>query len=284
LEKEQIRGDKKSLIWRSYSVKRAKLEIDNILKHSEDCLKSPNIVYLFDPIFGLNLTWREKVLDYLVEKRFDYNFLGETRIDTFNKKQLDLFKKAKFYNLIGLESGSLETLKRMRKTKNPNTFLDKMRKFLLYSKEINYEPLTLTILLNFPGDDKQSFQDTFDFLNSLVDKGVYFKPIDNFYNFFPGDDIYYNLDYWETTYGTKIYYKSWWKSEETYQYYDFLDASGVFRLQDALPFYKDEINSLYKSIMSIIPTNFNKIALLRTLKEKDEIINKNLGILNNLDL
>jgi radical SAM superfamily enzyme YgiQ (UPF0313 family) len=222
--------------WRVYSPNRAIQEIQNVVKTSENTLKGGGdmAIGFYDPIFGLNDRWLRIVLDFLRDGNGGYRFWAETRIDSFKQENMRAMKAARVSFMLGLESGSPKMLTLMNKTTDPGGFFNKLEKIMHLSKDIEYGPLVLNLMFNFPGETPSTLDETFAYLGRLVDVGGNFTAGSNFYSFYPGDAVFSNIRAWEREHGTKIHYKEWWKSQETATAGHVLDASRDLTIRDSI--------------------------------------------------
>jgi radical SAM superfamily enzyme YgiQ (UPF0313 family) len=222
--------------WRVYSPNRAIQEIQNVIKTSESTLKGggDKAIGFYDPIFGINDRWLSAVLEFLRDGNGGYRFWAETRIDSFKIENMSAIKAAHVSFMLGLESGSPKMLKLMNKTTDPDGFFKKLEKIMYLSKEIDYGPLVLNLMFNFPGETPETLDETFAYLGRLVDGGGNFTAGSNFYNFYPGDAVFSNIGTWEREHGTRIHYKEWWKSQKTAKAGYILDASRDLTIRESI--------------------------------------------------
>ena len=256
--------------WRSFSIQKAKEEIDNLINVTESQLgqNSDGMIGFYDPIFGFNLRWREKILQYLIDKNNDYKYWAETRIDAIKRKHVSDFKRANLYFMFGLESGSKQMLFLMNKSNNPSKYLDNAAKFLNLAMQENYGPLIINLIFNFPGETKNTLDESFNFLTKLVDDGVFFLTNHLTYGLYPGDNIFQHLNYWKTFHGTKIHYPTWWKTLETSTFGDIIDASRSFSFNQANNQIHSRLTSLLRKSIDIAPGLPYRIEMIRRLKQQ----------------
>jgi len=270
--------------WRSFSIPRAKQEIENVVKTSDLWLRNveEKLVGIYDPIFGYNLSWREQVVRFMAEKRFPYKFWCETRIDTIKQDHLPIFKDANLQIMLGLETASPRMLTLMNKTRQPQQYLDRLRKIMAQSSQIGYGPIVLNLVCNFPGEDLASIDETFDFLTSLTRAGIVFTTTGHFYHMHPGDNLYLEPDRWEREYGTKVYFKHWWGDEATLSNGCIIDASRSLDFKTASIAYREKICNFYKDSMDKTTDVRYKFAFLKKIKAEGERIERNLHVYESL--
>jgi hypothetical protein len=173
----------------------------------------PMVVNLSDPCFGFNPTWRRAFLDRL--KKMDNGsccFWAELRGDLITDEDLDVYSTVDFQLCFGLETGSPRMLQIMRKTSDPQTYLERYRSILqrLNDKEV---PYSLQILFNHPGETYADCKATVQYLRSLLtgQKKCAGALAPKSYNLYPGCDVFSNLERYQREYGTVVPHKYWWK-------------------------------------------------------------------------
>ena len=266
----------KTLQWRSYSKDRARVEINNVMKISDEYLRTnkEKVLGFYDPTFGFNIKWRDSILDYLFELKSGYEIWLETRVETINKKRLSKFKDANAHFMLGMESASPRMLSIMKKTKNPSYFLDKIEEIVRISNKLDYGPFILNLLLNFPGETKNTIEETFSFLNKLIIDGCRFNTTCMFYTLFPGDGIYRSMGRWEEKHGTKFYYKDWWKDEATMISGSIIDPSYSLNFDESAFIYGEKISNFYKNCMTTFSELKYKIYFIKRIKSITETLRK----------
>ncbi|MHA1698059.1 MAG: B12-binding domain-containing radical SAM protein, partial [Promethearchaeota archaeon] len=287
IEKKASQFGRSKLKWRAYSIERAKKEIENVIFVTDNYLKQDGFIHekmfgFYDPIFGFNLKWREKILKFLIERDSGYKIWAETRVDSITREQVRLFKKSNFSFIVGLESASPRMLHLMNKTSHPMQYLENFRKLLVYAREIDYGPMVLNILCNFPGETASTIEETFDYLNGLIREGIKFNPAQFFYKLYPGDNIYNNLDYWSNTHGFRIYCMNWWQKPETVEYGEVSDASWKLTFKDAAIIYHRKMTALYQSLIDIFHDLRYKFHFLKRIRKQNRELRKRMEILDTL--
>ncbi len=193
--------------WRSYSVDKAIREIKRLT-----AVKNPPKISIMDACFGFNKTWRKNFLSMLIKNKINKLFWAECRIDLLDKEDIDLFSKLNFNIEFGLESCSEKMLSIMNKTRNPKSYLKRARDAITYmnKKEIAY---TLFLIFNHPGETCKTYNETIQFLKSLISSQSKISGCIQAQNyaFFPGSHVHMHLKDYEKKYGTVIAHKEWWK-------------------------------------------------------------------------
>ncbi|MHA1385064.1 MAG: B12-binding domain-containing radical SAM protein [Candidatus Helarchaeota archaeon] len=203
---------KSNFRWRALSPKSSV----EFIKSQIQAFPQIEIISISDPLFGLKKDWRQKFFDLLEKEEFNQSFFASTRIDTVNKE--DLIKMAKF-NLTpysGVDSFSKKILLIMKKTGDPNSFLQRLKKISNISEEIQLKWITNTIF-GHPGETIETLGETDQFLQENFKNKEFWIPTTNFYFHYPGSYVTAHLKEFEEKYGTHIGYPEWWKIQPMYQ-------------------------------------------------------------------
>jgi radical SAM superfamily enzyme YgiQ (UPF0313 family) len=193
--------------WRSYSVPGAIEKIReaiNILKLRE--------IEIGDACFGFNKIWRRRFLYGLIKHKINITFWVQTRIDLLDKEDIDLLSKLNFNIEFGLESGSEEMLRIMRKTNRPKAYLKKCEDVITYlnKKEVSYR---IYLIFNHPGETLATWNRSIGFFRSIIKKQNKISGTlgGQNYAFFPGSQIHRYYNYYKEKFGTVVRHKEWWK-------------------------------------------------------------------------
>lgn len=195
--------------WRSYAVEKAFREIKRLID-----IENPEEVRIADACFGFNKTWRREFLSTLIKNKIHKMFWAQSRIDLFEKKDVDLLAKLNFNIEFGLESGSEEMLHIMQKTNKPKAYLKKCADVISHmnKKEVPYK---IYLIFNHPGETNTTFKSTIKFFTSLFKKQNKISGIfgGQNYCFFPGSHTHRHLKHYEEKYGTVVKHQEWWKEQ-----------------------------------------------------------------------
>lgn len=198
--------------WRVFSPKRAVLEIDNMIKNGLE--NNIDRFWFADPTFGFSKKWLNEVLEL-------YSFEGaseiwvESRIDIMNEELIKRLYSKNFFLMYGLETFSERMLKVINKTHNPNQFMKAFENARQVHKEIG-KPYVLNMIFNHPGEDKESFDLSFNKLlqiNTDDEEDIMLYNTSTYHSF-PGTVAYDNVEFFKNKYGTVLYFPEWWKYEE----------------------------------------------------------------------
>jgi radical SAM superfamily enzyme YgiQ (UPF0313 family) len=151
-------------------------------------------------------------LDGLEERQLGLKFWAETRADLLSVELLDRLCANDFWVDFGLDSGSAEMVRRQRKSRSPERYLDKAREILRHADAIGM-PHLIYLLFNFPGETPATTRETMDFVEALVDEGGPVSGLACAQSFFilPGTGAYRHLDAYETELGTEVRHPTWWR-------------------------------------------------------------------------
>ncbi len=149
----------------------------------------------------LNLITHDKLHD-------QFSFSCQTRAELILKYR-EQFKKAKMRIALGLESASKILLIEMNKTKNPTKYLEIFKEIINFYKKNNEMFCRLNILIGVPGETENTVNETLNFLkNNVSNNNIEIFP--SLYSNEPFTNIYQNMKYYESKFGTK-FIKEWWK-------------------------------------------------------------------------
>jgi len=155
----------------------------------------------------------QKILDYILLNEFQHNFTFscQSRIETIaNKFELiDKFRKCGMLVGYGLESVNKNLLKEMHKTDNPLKYIEIAKKIINKYKDSNETYCRLNVLVGFPGENQDTFNETLNFINdNALHENIQIGP-SLFFNY-PNVYVYQNMEYYEKKYGSD-FIKEWWK-------------------------------------------------------------------------
>lgn len=111
-----------------------------------------------------------KILDGLIERNYNINFTCMLRVDSIDEPILKKLKEAKFRLLrFGVESGSQPILDAM----NKQFTLNQIKEAFRLTHKIGIAA-TACIIIGYPGETKQTFQETLRFLDTIKPTAVDF--------------------------------------------------------------------------------------------------------------
>jgi radical SAM superfamily enzyme YgiQ (UPF0313 family) len=194
--------------WRALSPRQALDQLDEAVRRYR-----PRIVGIADACFGLNPGWRKEFLGLLARSAPTYQVIFETRaesLDTDDVKQLaGLDVEVQF----GIESGSPQILRLMRKTRQPERYLDRFRRI---SRTLTEHRILhrANLIFNHPGETEQTLRETFSFIDGMMDTSEsYLMWICRPYMHYPGCELDNNRPHYERTFGSQFFSPEWWKED-----------------------------------------------------------------------
>ena len=232
-------------------------------KSIEKCLRELKILkstkwlnlkelFITDMIFLPKRSKRElffKTLEQIFQEdgRLPFKLFVMDRIGICSKTDLHNYKKFNIVPLLGLESCSKTLLSRTGKfygkndeeiIKGINTHLLKFEEIVKEANKIDAE-VAFFYIIGLPGSDGVTFNQNKDYLfkprsngKSLIEQ-YKINLLYNKYTIYKNTELY---DHCEEQFGSKIFYKEWWKKfDEYYHYYPALvDPSTNFSLADSI--------------------------------------------------
>ncbi|PKO23385.1 MAG: hypothetical protein CVU38_04350 [Chloroflexi bacterium HGW-Chloroflexi-1] len=195
--------------WRSYSSARVIETINLGLKHVRT-----NTVSFEDPLFGLKPKPRRELLQELLHQTAPKGIVwgAEIRVDIFDADDFALAQEAGARSfLFGLESGSLEMLRIMKKTSDPQRYLEAAVEKAQILKDMNVA-VHYSFLLGYPGETFKTALETIRLARALInvapDKT---KAVFQIYVPYPGTASYHNMPTYADRYGTRVVDLKWWQ-------------------------------------------------------------------------
>ena len=272
--------------WRAYSPQRAREEIRAVVGASDEFIEQPQdsrIIGFYDPTFGYAPRWRDKIVDFLVGSQTGYMYWAQTRIDTIARDEISRFKQAGLKFMLGLESGSPRMLHLMRKTPDPAGHLAAIERIIHIAKEIDYGPLVLNLIFNFPGETPDTLAETFTFLDGLVNEHGSFNTSEQLYVMYPGDAVHADLLRWQKEHGTRLYRQGWWRERGTATCGEFIDASRTLPYTTALEIIHDGLKSVFDKCKERTEKIIYKFEYLRKMRQEDAKLAMKLERLEELN-
>jgi len=156
---------------------------ENVIKEIDFLVKNYNVknIDFYDDTFTLDKKRMNRILDLIIQRNYDINFACLSRVDSIDDEILSKLNRAGFYNIrYGIESGSPEILKRMRK----GIDLEKARKAIRLTQKHKMSANAFFIF-GHPGETKETAMQTINFaLKSNPDFALFFNAIP-----LPGTDM-----------------------------------------------------------------------------------------------
>lgn len=194
--------------WRSHPPEMAIRKVSDL----RDAL-DPLSISFADPCFGFDRRWRHTFLGLLEKvEGLDAHMWMEIRGDLVAKEDIETFAKMNIEICLGVESGSPRMLKIMRKTTDPQAYLERYRELLSHMNEKEI-PHSIEILFNHPGETYEDYELTLQFLRGLLvgRHATSGRIMAKNYRLFPGSHVFHHLEEYQREYGTTVVSKYWWK-------------------------------------------------------------------------
>jgi radical SAM superfamily enzyme YgiQ (UPF0313 family) len=195
--------------WRAFSPEEAVNQVFKVAERFD--LYS---VAIADACFGMRPSWRKEFLKRLVDRRPEFWVVFETRAEYLDAEDVKLLANIKLEIQFGLESGSPEMLRLMKKTKQPEKYLKRFSELshLLTEHEILHRA---NMIFNHPGETRKTLDETFAFIDrELAIDNSYLMWANHGFMHFPGCDIDRNQSYYEETFGSRFICGDWWKDDQ----------------------------------------------------------------------
>jgi radical SAM superfamily enzyme YgiQ (UPF0313 family) len=192
--------------WRSYTVAAALDEMERLY----DFL-TPHSIAIADACFGMRPSWRREFLRKLCERGDDYWIVFETRPEYLDERDIAMLADLKVEVQFGLESGSLDMLRLMNKTRHPERYLQQFRHVsrLLTRHRIMHRA---NVIFNHPGETRQTLDETFAFMDrELEESPSYLIWAPHGYMHFPGCAVDDQREWYQSQFGAEFNSGDWWK-------------------------------------------------------------------------
>ncbi len=176
-----------------------------------------------DACFGMRPAWRKEFLRRMKDVNPKIWLVFETRPEYLDAEDIDLLAGRPTEIQFGVESGSPDMLRIMKKTRQPEKFLDQFARIsnLLSDHHILHRA---NLIFNHPGETRHTLDETMAFMDRMLARSdSYLMWAMHGFMDFPGCDIDTSRADYERRYGCRFLAGDWWKME-TDQY----DASMKF--------------------------------------------------------
>jgi len=173
----------------------------------------PRIVGIADACFGLKPAWRKEFLTRLAERRPAYQIIFETRAESVDLGDVELLAGLDVEVQFGIESGSPQILRLMRKTRQPEKYLARFQRI---SRTLSAHKILhrANLIFNHPGETEETLKETFAFIDQMLDvPDSYLMWICRPYMHYPGCELDNNRAYYEQKFGTRFLSPEWWKED-----------------------------------------------------------------------
>lgn len=160
------------------------------------------IINFIDDAFTINKNRLMELCDLLIEKKLPIEWTCATRVDFLDEEMIHKMKKAGCCMInLGIESAIPNTLLKMKKTANPEWYIQQADKILKWCYEEDIR-IAVNILTGFPWETAKDMKD----MQKYIDK-IKHKVTSGFYGGIlqpqPGTEMYEN-------YAKKYGFEKWW--------------------------------------------------------------------------
>ncbi|MHA1149655.1 MAG: B12-binding domain-containing radical SAM protein [Promethearchaeota archaeon] len=190
-----------------------------------------------------------KILDYLIDNNYkeEYSMSSQSRLETIHEdpELIERFIDCGIIIGYGLESANKKLLVEMHKTTNPLKYLEASKDIINLYKDQNKIYCRLNILIGFPGETRETFDETVDFINKYaIHENIQISP--SLFSNYPNVFVYKNMDYFERKFGTE-FIQEWWKLNTNLLKKSIpIKTSSNYTLRHLIEDYKDKYISILK--------------------------------------
>jgi radical SAM superfamily enzyme YgiQ (UPF0313 family) len=195
--------------WRAFSPERAVAEIERAAERFK-----PAAVGISDACFGMDRRWRKEFLERLAALHPPYWLLFQGRAEHLDEDDMKLLSEHKVEIQFGVESCSPSMLKIMKKTLQPERYLETFRRT---SRRLSDYGIVhgANIIFNHPGETRRTIGETFSFMDEeLQRKNQTAIWVTHNYMHFPGSEVDRNRSSYEQEYGSRFLSPTWWMVDE----------------------------------------------------------------------
>ena len=192
--------------WRPYSPRDALAHLLNMA----DKWKARS-VGIADACFGMRPQWRKEFLRLLAEDERPFWIALETRPEYLDEEDIKLLSHLKIEVQLGVESCSPEMILIMRKSKQPQKFLEKFKEtsHLMSKYGVMHRA---NLIFNHPGETHKTLRETLSFIDAeLENRDTTLFWASHGYMHFPGSDVDTSRTLYEQRYGARFLEAEWWK-------------------------------------------------------------------------
>lgn len=210
----------------------------------------PNRITIVDSLFGGNRKWFDKITALMQRKNRPYKVKVEAHIDILNDEKLQALIRSKFDLTVGFENASPQQLALMNKTADPTRYIQNMSRVIDAFFHSGRE-LVINVLVGFPGETKQTIDETFAYLERLSSKLDSTLLKFSLFRIYPGTPVFQNAKFFEDVLGSVFYSKDWWYHDVDHSILpSIVDPSRHLDLISELTYVRDKINDYYMHLVS----------------------------------
>ena len=195
--------------WRAFSPEEAIRQVSEAVRRFR-----VGCVAISDACFGMRPGWRKEFLRRLSDLDPSFWIIFETRPEYLDREDVDLLAGKKVEIQFGVESCSPDMLRIMKKTKQPEKFLQHFADISTYlsDRQVLHRA---NLIFNHPGETRRTLAETFAFMDRLlVRSDSYLMWAAHGFMHFPGCDTDVNHGLYERQYGSRFLSGDWWRGNE----------------------------------------------------------------------
>ncbi len=211
---------------------------------------NPKRITISDSLFGGNQKWFDTITSLIQKERRPYKVKVEAHVDILNDRKLQALIKSGIDLTVGFENASPQQLFLMNKTADPVHYVQQMNHIIDIFSGSGQE-LVINILLGYPGETRQTIDETFGFLGRASSKLDATVPKFSLFRLYPGTPVFQNAKFFEDVLGSVFYLKDWWYYDVDQSLYPtIVDPSRYLDLISEISYVRDKINDFYKELIS----------------------------------
>ena len=204
---ERAKGERS---WRALSPDRALDELHRLARWTD---LDGWLVNLADPLFGLRRGWRREVLRRVIDEGLrPRQFWTLTRADSLEEEDVELLSRARVSVGIGVESGCPDMLRIMRKTPDPDRYLEALERLAGWSTRHNLS-WAANVVVGHPGETQASMERTLAFAERLfaaAPSTCGWLSVDPF-RLYPGSHVHAEMEAYAAQHGARFHQPRWWR-------------------------------------------------------------------------
>ncbi len=234
--------------WRALSPDRALDELHRLARRTD---LSGWLVNIADPLFGLRRGWRREVLQRVADEGLaPRQFWTLTRADGLEEEDVRLLARARVSIGVGVESGSPRMLRLMRKTSQPEQYLESLQRLARWSNRHRLS-WAANVVVGHPGETEQSMEQTLAFVSGLFDAAPRtsgWLSVDPF-RLYPGSHVHVRMEDYSRQHGARFFHPRWWRRwYDTSFCAEHVDPSGELDFEGRVRFMHDRYAPLMARI------------------------------------
>lgn len=176
---------------------------------------APRAIMILDACFGRDPAWRKSFLKGLAGRGHRCGFWIQTRLDLLDEDDLERLARLSVRIDLGVESFSPTMLRIMKKTPDPERYLER---FVRVSKKCSSLGIEhdAYLIFNHPGESDRTVREHERFMERKVLPelaGGTLRIRSGTFSLFPGSAVYRDLPVLAKRFGTTAEHPEWWKEE-----------------------------------------------------------------------